>query len=494
MDVDSSGLPNVLGIERKTPFHPDWKLYSQTYNSRLPVEPKVVFLPANCRQVALTVSAASLFDYKVQARSGGFSYAPHSNGGVDGAVVIDLRKLKNIDFLESNVVRVGAGVRLGNLASTIYWEKGLALAQATTCPCIGVGGHYTHGGFGLCSRAWGLAMDQVVALDVVMANGEVVRASEQENQELFMAMRGAADSFGIAVNFYLQARLAPKTIVKWNVEVPSALASVESAVEALKHVQKFVNDASVVDRRLGLMVSLTRGRFVVGGTFLGRSEEFSAKVLPALLGGLPRRQRVTSSSFQEGRWYSALRPRGNVNVRLEAGINPAEHPKMCYSKCAVVNHPGLSDDVLNRFFDFILSKDQITRPTRYYIGMQLYGGRDSQITANKRNDAFAHRDAMWVIDYNTYIMDARVAVFPEKAVRFVEELHKTLGDGHGAYNNYADASLGFEEAQRLYYGQKLDALKELKGRLDPNDVFCHPQSIKPVGVEDADHVGEGLNK
>jgi FAD/FMN-containing dehydrogenase len=172
------------GIEIKTPLDPDWRFYSSTYNVCVPATPEIVILPATIEQVSQAVICASNLGLPIQARSGGHSYASHSSGGTDGSAVVDLRKLQDVELSSDGIVRVGGGVRLGSLASVIFEQGGRALAHGT-CPAVGIGGHFTHGGFGMASRAWGLSMDQIVALDVITADGKLVRASKSENADLF---------------------------------------------------------------------------------------------------------------------------------------------------------------------------------------------------------------------------------------------------------------------------------------------------------------------
>lgn len=93
------------------------------------------------------------------------------------------------------------------------------------CPGVGIGGHFTHGGYGYQSRLWGLALDSIVALDVVLANGSYVTASEKEHSDVFYAMRGAADSFGVITYFYLQTRPAPSSIVTFAANIPAVFDS-----------------------------------------------------------------------------------------------------------------------------------------------------------------------------------------------------------------------------------------------------------------------------
>lgn len=79
-----------------------------------------------------------------------------------------------------------------------------------TCPGVGIAGHSLLGGFGHPSRMWGLAVDLILSLSVVLADGSLVTASEHENPDLYWAFRGAGPSFGIVTEFKLKTYPAPK--------------------------------------------------------------------------------------------------------------------------------------------------------------------------------------------------------------------------------------------------------------------------------------------
>ncbi|KAI1170275.1 Glucooligosaccharide oxidase [Nemania sp. FL0916] len=447
------------GIEFKIPRRdPDWELYSSTYNTRIPVKPLGVILPATAEEVVQAVRCVAGDGYKLQARSGGHSYASHSNGS-GSAVVIDLRKLQDISLDADGIVRVGGGVRLGKLATAIFEQGKRALAHGT-CPTVGIGGHFTHGAFGLTSRAWGLSIDQVVAMDVVLANGQMLKASESENPTLFMAMRGAADSFGIVVNFYLRTQPAPQTMINWQIDAPETMKSVESAVEAFLNIQKLVTDASVVDRQLGILAFLTHENFSLRGTYLGDVQTLKSTILPALRRAFPQHlQEEPKVSVWEIDWLSSLVLLADGR-KLDVVLDNAERSCL-YAKSAAIPRPGLSRDALQGYFQYLLHKGA-SAPVNYFVGVQLYGGADSQITAN---------------------MVAAGVEFPEEGIRFMEGLHEALGSVYGASNNYADASLPPDKAQKMYYGEKLKLLMELKGAVDPEDVFSHPQSIRGAKPE-----------
>jgi len=179
--LTSASVPFLL------PSNRTWTSYATTYNARLPYSPLAIVLPSTTSHVSSAVLCASARGVPVQAKSGGHSYASFSSGGNtdQSTLVIDLENFQSIAIDKTSyVAAVGAGVRLGNLALGIYEQGKRALAHGT-CPGVGIGGHFTHGGYGYSSRAYGLAMEQIVAVDVVLANGTFVKASREEWSDVF---------------------------------------------------------------------------------------------------------------------------------------------------------------------------------------------------------------------------------------------------------------------------------------------------------------------
>src|SRR5581483_10324103 len=91
---------------------------------------------------------------------------------------------------------IGPGARLGTIYDTLGGH-GVAI-PAGTCPSVGIGGHALGGGFGLASRAWGLASDNLVSVQIVTADGKVLVADTNHHADLFWACRGGGGgNFGI---------------------------------------------------------------------------------------------------------------------------------------------------------------------------------------------------------------------------------------------------------------------------------------------------------
>lgn len=110
----------------------------------------------------MTCAAAS--GLKVQAKSGGHSYASFSSGGKNGSLIVDLRAFNTIEVDdETEIATVGTGVRLGNLALGLF-ERGERAVPHGVCPGVGIGGHFTHGGYGYPARLWGCMFSSISVL------------------------------------------------------------------------------------------------------------------------------------------------------------------------------------------------------------------------------------------------------------------------------------------------------------------------------------------
>ncbi|HEY8112938.1 MAG TPA: FAD-binding oxidoreductase [Actinomycetes bacterium] len=161
--------------------------------------PAYVLRPESVGEVQAGVRFAAGAGLLLSVRGGGHGFAGF--GTNDGGVVIDLGRLATVEIIDSerHVVRIGGGATWGQVAPALA-PHGLAISSGDT-KSVGVGGLTLTGGIGWKVRKYGLALDNVVAAEVVTANGEVVHASAGENPELFWAIRGGGGNFGIVTAF-----------------------------------------------------------------------------------------------------------------------------------------------------------------------------------------------------------------------------------------------------------------------------------------------------
>jgi FAD/FMN-containing dehydrogenase len=165
--------------------------------------PAYVLRPHAVRDVQTAVRFAARTGLVLSVRGGGHGFAGF--GTNDGGVVIDLSHLANVVIIDDDqhLVRIGGGATWGQVAASLS-RHGLAISAGDT-KSVGVGGLTLTGGIGWKVRKYGLALDNVAAVEVVLADGTVLRASTDENPDLFWAIRGGGGNFGIVTAFEFAA-------------------------------------------------------------------------------------------------------------------------------------------------------------------------------------------------------------------------------------------------------------------------------------------------
>src|SRR5215216_1659044 len=166
--------------------------------------PRAIVRAADARDVATAVNFARDHFLPLAVRSGGHSLAYLSV--IDNAIVVDLSHMARVSIdPEARIARVQPGTTSGDLAGPAN-AYGLGLSTGDT-HSVGMGGLTTGGGIGFMVRKYGLAIDNLLAAQVVTASGEIVTASADEHPDLFWAIRGGGGNAGIVTE--LVFRLAP---------------------------------------------------------------------------------------------------------------------------------------------------------------------------------------------------------------------------------------------------------------------------------------------
>jgi FAD/FMN-containing dehydrogenase len=179
------------------------------FNRRLTTRQPAAVLRARTEQdVVNGVRLARDRGWQVAVRSGGHSWAQWSVRSE--ALVIDLGDLQELEYDDATgVVRVSPAVQGGAVLAPYLDSRG-RFFPGGHCPTVGVGGFLLQGGQGWNARGWGWAAEYVEAVDVVTADGELVRADAHENADLYWAARGAGPGFfGVVTRFHLRTLAAP---------------------------------------------------------------------------------------------------------------------------------------------------------------------------------------------------------------------------------------------------------------------------------------------
>ena len=185
-----------------TPADPRYDEARTLYNAMIDKRPSLIVRCQNEADVIAAVNFARHNDLPLAIRGGG-----HNGAGlalVDNGLVIDLSSMKDIHIdPEARTVRVQAGCTWGEVDSATH-GYGLAVPSGIIST-TGVAGLTLGGGHGYLTRKYGLTIDNLLAVDMVLADGRLVTASTDENEDLFWAVRGGGGNFGVVTSFAFQA-------------------------------------------------------------------------------------------------------------------------------------------------------------------------------------------------------------------------------------------------------------------------------------------------
>lgn len=162
----------------------------------------VAIVPTDASQVSTIVKFAAAEKLDLAVRGGGHSTAGSSS--TNGGVLIDLRGIRHaVVDPATKTVKVGGGANWGEVDAALA-KYDLATVGGTISD-TGVGGLTLGGGYGWLTGKHGLTIDNLLGVTIVLANGEITKASKQENPDLFWAVRGAGHNFGVVTEFVFQA-------------------------------------------------------------------------------------------------------------------------------------------------------------------------------------------------------------------------------------------------------------------------------------------------
>ncbi|KAJ4386784.1 hypothetical protein N0V93_009682 [Gnomoniopsis smithogilvyi] len=472
-DLQSLSVPSLF------PDSPDFDKHAQSYNRVFSYKPAAICVPRTDEDISNAIRCAHAHGLKVQPKSGGHSYGAFSSGGQDGGMIIHLKNFTSVQLdTNTNVAVVGAGARLGRLASELF-RQGKAAVPHGTIKNVGVGGHFSHGGYGYQSRAWGLGLDRICGLDVVLADGRRVHVTAEGQPELWFALRGSADSFGIITRFHLQTVPAPERVVLFSFEIAGIVENVEEATSTFLQIQSVVQDSEKVDRKLSFGFYIHQKSWTIWGVYLGDKDHFESHIASALLHGIKRpvKKLVQSMEWLEClEWFSE----SHSNDASEEAFDTF------YAQSVLIpeNEP-LSEEVAYNYFDCMRSL-QLESSQSWYAVINLHGGPDSQITSIPSDaSSYTHRHSLWVMQHYGYATN-HLPPLLDSTKAAVNDLTQTIRKAYpaaqlGAEANYQDPDMDRDMAHRLHHGEVAVArLEALKAEVDPGEVFWNPQSIRPA--------------
>jgi FAD/FMN-containing dehydrogenase len=438
------------------PEDPAYEEHRQIWNGSIDRSPALIARCLGVADVVAVVRFARRSGLPVAVRGGGHSFPGHSV--CDGGVVIDLGPMKGIRVdPEGRTARAQAGVLLGELDRETQ-AFGLAV-PAGIVTHTGLAGLTLGGGIGWLMRKYGLTVDQLLAVDLVTADGEFVKASETENPDLFWGVRGAGGNFGIVTEFEFRLNPVGPVVLAGPIFWP-----MEQSAEVLRFYRDWITDVPdelttiVVHRHAPPLPAIPvelHGVPVVTVIccYAGPVEDGERVVRPMRRFGSPildlcvpkpfvAHQAMFDPSFPAGWWYY-------------------------FRSCDLAE---LTDEVIDIVADRAM---RMTSPLTAFPIFQL-GGAIGRVGEHEM--AFNGRGAGHTLNINA--TTAAADGFDEE-----REWSRSFWSALEPYHTSVYVNFLMEEGEdriRQAYGpEKYDRLKALKRRYDPDNFFRLNQNIPP---------------
>ena len=437
--------------------HPGYDEARSLYNAMIDRRPLVIAYPVDTADVAAAVLFGRKEGLEIAVRSGGHNGAGF--GSVDDGLVIDLSAMRGVDVdADARTARVLGGTLLGQVDAATH-EHGLA-APFGIISTTGVGGLTLGGGVGHLTRTLGLSIDNLLEAEVVLADGSIVRAAEDENDDLFWALRGGGGNFGVVTSFTF--RLSPiSTVVTGPMFWP-----LEQSAEILAWYAEFMPAAAGRAQRL-LRVPLGAAR---GSRF---PPSFISRRCARLSGAMPERTRP--------RPRACSRPRGALDPILD-GVGPVPLPGI-QSAFDGVYPPGdqwywRADYIRDMPAAAIEANVEFgSRMPTWKSSMHMYpvDGAAGRVPADAT--AWASRDVKWAqVIIGVDPDPANAELVKDWTVEYWEAVHPYATGG--AYVNF----MMDEGQQRVEatYGDNYRRLASIKAKYDPDNLFHVNQNIRPA--------------
>jgi hypothetical protein len=457
--VDGPAFEELSGSFRGDlirPADPVYDEHRKIWNGSIDRRPALIARCAGVADVIAAVRFARKQGLLVALRSGGHSYPGLSV--CDGGMVIDLGQMKGIRVdPEARTARAQAGVLLGEMDSETQ-AFGLAV-PAGIVTHTGLAGLTLGGGVGWLQRKYGLTIDQLLSVDVVTAEGELVRASEDENADLFWGLRGGGGNFGIVTEFEFRLNPVGPVVLAGPVIWP-----MEDAPQVLRFYRDWIQEVPeelttiVTFRRVLPVPSMPEelhGRHVVivGCCYAGPVEEGEKVLKPLREFGSPLADVCAPRPF----------------LQHQAMLDPSfPHDWWYYIRSC--NLAELNDEVIDTMTDHGL---RIASPVTVFSIFHL-GGAVARVGDDEA--AFTGRDAGHVVNV-IGITQTGEGFDPER--EWTRGLWSALQPYHqNVYVNFLMEE-GEERIREAYGAEKYDRLKALKRKYDPDNFFRLNQNIAP---------------
>jgi FAD/FMN-containing dehydrogenase len=448
-------LKNNVKGQIVLPDNPNYNEVREIWNAMIDRRPAVIVQCAEADDVPHAISYARENGLEISIRGGGHNIA--GSALCDNGVVIDFSNMKTVRVdAQKRRAYVEPGATLGDFDKAVQ-AHGLA-TPAGINSTTGIAGLTLGGGFGWLTRKYGMTIDNLVSAEMVTADGRKIHVSEDENTDLFWAIRGGGGNFGVITQFEFALYPVGPEILAGLLVFP-----MDQAKQVLEKYREFVKSAP---EELNVWVVLRK-----------------APPLPFLPENVHGKEVVVLAIFYAGdiaegeRLIKPLRSFGDVYGE-HIGAQPYEQWQQAFDPLLTPgarnywkshNFTELSDGALDSMIEFA---GKLPSPQcEIFVG--LIEGAANRVPSNAM--AYGHRDAKFVLNVHGRWDEAAQ---DETGIAWARAFFKASAPyaSAGAYVNFMTEDEGDRVAAA--YGANYARLKQIKKKYDPENIFHNNQNIK----------------
>lgn len=451
-------LKSQLRGEVITPDHNNYDHDRSLWNGLINKFPALIIRCQGTSDVVKAINYARKNELLVAVKGSGHNVA--GNATCDGGMVIDLSAMEGVYVDPVNhIARVQPGATWGDLDKETQLH-GLATPGGQAA-ITGIAGLTLGGGMGWLRRKWGLSCDNLNSIEIVTAEGEILTASDNENDDLFWAVRGGGGNFGVVTSF--EFNLHPV-----GPEIYGALTiyPMEEAGSVLRKWRNYVLNAPdevTCDAMIWGMPPLPdvppemhwAPVLIIPGMYSGSVEKGEIALKPT-------RELGTPIADMSG-------PQPYVKMQSDMDLLFADG-QLYYWKSLFADN--LSDEVIEE-----VVKIAGERPSpQCLIALRSLGGAMGRVP--EEATAYGNRDAMFNISIDNTWQDPSLS---EEMINWTRNAWKNLREltGGGVYINFLGLGEEKDDLNHAAYGSNYTRLQHIKTKYDPHNLFRVNQNIKP---------------
>ena len=448
--VDLTAVRSALNDRVLEPGDADYDEARTVFYGGSARTPAAITRVANSDDVARVIASARDTGLELAVRSGGHSVARHSV--VDGGIVLDLRGLKTLDIdLEERTAWAETGLTAGEY-TTATGTHGLATGFGDT-GSVGIGGITLGGGIGYLVRKYGMTIDDLLAAEIVTADGELLHVDADSHPDLFWAIRGGGGNFGVATRYKFRLHEVDQIVggMLFLPATPDVIVSlVEETITAPDELSAMVNVMKAPP--MPFIPEDHHGRPLV-------------MVLFAWAGDLDDGDRLAD------RLRKVAPPVADMARRMPyPEVYPPEedfHP-VAASRTMFAEH--IDSAAAHSIIDHVESSTAFMAVAH----LRALGGAMARVPSDAT--AFAHRDRSLLVNVAAlYQADEQ----RDEHEAWVAQLSAELGGAPGAYGGFLGDD-GSERISEAYPTPTLERLRDVKRRYDPGNVFHMNHNVDPA--------------